>query len=207
MTEDFDESNLLDYQGYVENEINDFEEKNHEDDEEDESIDDESSEVGWNSEDEKKYYTKNIDKLNESYIIHEETEEEMKHDELDLEIVSEEINDELDLEMVHEEKDEELDLEMVHEEKDDELDLEMVHEEINEELKNDELHIEIVDEEQHAWYYGIKEEFVNEETNRVYESFTPEKKPLVQEEINDEKTKLHNKKSFWDFICDIIYIK
>jgi hypothetical protein len=192
MTEDFDESNLLDYQGYVEDEINDFKEDH---DEEDESIDDESSEVGWNSEDEKKYYTKNIDKLNESYIIHEETEEELKNDELDVEMVHEEKDEELDEEIVHEEKDEELDVEMVHEEKD---------EEKKEELKNDELHIEIVDEEQHAWYYGIKEEIINEETIRVYESFTPQEKPLVQEKINDEDTKLHNKKGFWVIIWDFI---
>ena len=225
MTEDFDESNLLEYQGYDEDETKDFKEKNKEDeikdfkkegddedddedddeeddeehDSDDESIDDESSEVGWNSEDEKKYYTKNIDKLNESYIIHEETEEELKDDELDVEIVHEEKNDELDVEMVHEEKDDELDVEMVHEE------------------KNDELHIEIVDEEQHAWYYGEKEELKNiietidetidEKINHLYESFIPEEKPLVDKEINDEETKLHNKKSFcviiWDFINNL----
>jgi len=167
MTEDFDESNLLDYQGYVEDEISDFKQETNKEHEEDESIDDESSEVGWNSEDEKKYYTKNIDELNESYIIDQETEEEMK---------------------------------------DEELDEEIVHEEKKEELKNDELHIEIVDEEQHAWYYGIKEEIVQEEPNVVYESFTPEKKPLVQEEINDQETNSNNKKCFWGIIWDFINI-
>ena len=156
MTENFDESNLLDYQGYIRDEIIDFEEKNIQD--HDESIDDESSEVGWNNEDEKKYYSKNNSELNETCIIHEEMDEELKNDEMDEELN----NEEMDEEVVVEEKQE---------------------------------------EEQHAWYYGLKEE-----PNHVYESFIPEEKPLVQEEINNQETKLPDKKCFWGIIWDFINI-
>jgi hypothetical protein len=175
MIEDFDESNLVDYQGYIRDETIDFEEKNNEI-EQDESIDDESSEVGWNNEDENKYYSKNNSELNETCIIHEEMDKELMNDELD------------------EEMDEEL--------KNDELD-----EEMDEEIKNEEVVVEEKkEEEQHAWYYGLKEEIVQEEPNVVYESFTPEKKPLVQEEINIQETNSNNKKCFWGIIWDFINI-
>ena len=186
MTEDLDESNLLDYQGYVEDEINDFKE-------DDESIDDESSEVGWNSEDEKKHYTKNIDKLNETYLLHEEKQEEIDEEmvvkeEFDEEIVEkEEIDEEI---VVKEEFDEEID---VKEEFDEEIDEEIVvKEEIDEK--------EEFDEELNKF----DESNTIQETHNNYESFTLEEKPLVQEEINKEETKLPTKKCFWDFICDVI---
>jgi hypothetical protein len=194
MIEDFDESNLVDYQGYIRDEIIDFEEKNNEI-EQDESIDDESSEVGWNNEDEKKYYSKNNSELNETCIIHEEMDKEL----MDEELMNEELmNEEMDKELMNEEMDEEL----INEE---------MHEEMDEELMNEEMDEEVVveekkEEEQHAWYYGLKEEIVQEEPNVVYESFTPEKKPLVQEEINNQETNSNNKKCFWGIIWDFINI-
>jgi len=51
--EDLSESKIPDLNTYFEDEINKFIH-------EDESIDDESPEVGWNSEDEQKYYSKTI---------------------------------------------------------------------------------------------------------------------------------------------------
>ena len=80
--DDFSESKILDLDVLVE----------------DESIDDESPEVGWNSEDEKKYYSKtiNIDTIEEE-TIDELNKEEKKEDlEIDKLINKQETNDDVD---------------------------------------------------------------------------------------------------------------
>ena len=64
--EDLSESKIADLNTYFEDEINKIIH-------EDESIDDESPEVGWNSEDEQKYYSKTIN----MDTIEEETKDEL----------------------------------------------------------------------------------------------------------------------------------
>jgi len=80
--DNFSESKLLDFESYIQDEIKKNNIDIHNDEIiDDESIDDESPEVGWNSDDEKKYYNSlnfHIEKLN---VIEEEKNEEYDHEE------------------------------------------------------------------------------------------------------------------------------
>ena len=84
--DDFSEPNIAQLNTYFEHEIEDEIKVNINDDE---SIDDESPEVGWNSEDDQKYYSKtiNIDTIEETddELNKEEHKEDLETDELNKE--------------------------------------------------------------------------------------------------------------------------
>ena len=94
--DDFSEPNIAQLNTYFEHEIEDEIKVNINDDE---SIDDESPEVGWNSEDDQKYYSKtiNIDTIEETddELNKEEHKEDLETDELNKEdLETDELNKE-----------------------------------------------------------------------------------------------------------------